>query len=250
MGDRTVPFCEVCGSLDWPWGGCKCPVSNKPADVVQDSVVASTSRVNMAPTLDALIELLTSAAEDTAQDEKTGTVATLHKLQDMGISKTDLVVHLECERAKNEVTVNDPEVEQRCLDALDLVEGQSLNGLSWPEVDAWERAQESVQERKNRDRLEEFKRLANKCFKVKWRACSLGGCKSVATYRAHGGRCGEHACDQDKFVGSLQLDWHYHINTMRPCPDPDGRCSSGESHGYADDYCSECDEGLPCIPEE
>ena len=246
MGDRTVSHCEVCGALDWLWGGCDCPVSDKPAEVERDSVPTPTGNVNMAPTLNALVELLVSAPEESLQDETSGLVTTLHKLQDMGTSKTDLVVHLECERAKNEVTVNDPEVEQRCLDALDLVEGLCLNGLRWPEDEAKERSLE----RKNRDRLEDFKRLTNKCFKVKWVACSFGDCKSVATYRAHGGRCGEHACDQDAFVGSLQHDHHYHTRTMRRCPDPDGRCGSGEEHGFANDYCSECDEGLPCVPEE
>ena len=249
MGDRTVPHCEVCGALDWPWGGCKCPDSDKPAEMEQDSVSAPTSSVNMAPTLDALITLIASASEDARQDATTGIVATLHKLQDMGISKTDLEVHLECERAKNEVTVNDPDVEQRCLYALDLVGGLCLHGLRWPEDAAWERFKESARERKNHDRLEDFKRLTNKCFKIKWMGCSFGDCKSVATYRAHGGRCGEHACDQDEFVGSLHLYWHYHINTMRPCPDQDGRCPSGEAHGFANDYCSECDAGLPCVPE-
>lgn len=61
----------------------------------------------------------------------------LRALQRMGLSKQDLVVHLERLRAHNDVTSADEQVEDNALLALDIVGGLTPHGLSW---DAAEKA--------------------------------------------------------------------------------------------------------------
>lgn len=61
----------------------------------------------------------------------------LRVLQRMGLSKQDLVVHLERLRAQNDATHADEQVEDNALLALDVVEGLTRYGLSW---DAAEKA--------------------------------------------------------------------------------------------------------------
>lgn len=61
----------------------------------------------------------------------------LRALQRMGMSKQDLVVHLERLRAHNDATASDERIEDNALLALDIVEGVTRFGLSW---DAAEKA--------------------------------------------------------------------------------------------------------------
>lgn len=55
----------------------------------------------------------------------------LTALQRRGLTKTDLVVHMERIRAQNDVTGDDEEVEENALAVLDLIEGSSDTGISW-----------------------------------------------------------------------------------------------------------------------
>jgi len=47
----------------------------------------------------------------------------LQEIADMGMSKLDLQIHLECERAVNSVALRNMQVEKNLLDALDMVTG-------------------------------------------------------------------------------------------------------------------------------
>jgi hypothetical protein len=47
----------------------------------------------------------------------------LQHLQDLGMSQTDLQIHLECERSINEVALRNMQVEDNLLTALDMVMG-------------------------------------------------------------------------------------------------------------------------------
>lgn len=55
----------------------------------------------------------------------------LRVLQRFGLSRQELTVHIERIRAVNEFGDDLPEVEEACLQALDLVEGNSRYGLEW-----------------------------------------------------------------------------------------------------------------------
>lgn len=55
----------------------------------------------------------------------------LRVLQRFGLSRQELAVHIERLRAVNEVGDDLPEVEEACLQALDLVEGNSRHALEW-----------------------------------------------------------------------------------------------------------------------
>jgi len=61
----------------------------------------------------------------------------LRALQRRGVSKSDLVVHVERLRAQNDVTGQDEIVEENALLALDLIEGTTALGMLW---DASEKA--------------------------------------------------------------------------------------------------------------
>ena len=76
--------------------------------------------------LGSLLEML--ATGDGWDDDEPSLVALLVELKNRGLSQTDLTVHVECLRAQNDVTARDPQVEDRCLEALDLICGY---GLKW-----------------------------------------------------------------------------------------------------------------------
>ena len=64
-------------------------------------------------------------------DDGPDLVALLVELQKKGMSQGDMRVHVECLRAQNDVTTRDSDLEDRCLDTLDLICGYGLNGLKW-----------------------------------------------------------------------------------------------------------------------
>ena len=64
-------------------------------------------------------------------DDGPDLAALLVELQNKGMSQCDLSVHVECLRAQNDVTTRDPDLEDRCLDTLDLICGYGRNGLKW-----------------------------------------------------------------------------------------------------------------------
>ena len=64
-------------------------------------------------------------------DDGPDLVALLVELQNKGMSQGDMRVHVECVRAQNDVTTRDSDLEDRCLDTLDLICGYGLNGLKW-----------------------------------------------------------------------------------------------------------------------
>ena len=78
--------------------------------------------------LGALLKMLTTGE---GIDGESSLFDHLVKLQDQGLSQTDLVVHVECLRAQNEVTTRDQQMEDRCTEALDLICGCGINGLKW-----------------------------------------------------------------------------------------------------------------------
>ena len=81
-------------------------------------------------TLGAVLAMLVTG-DGWDDDDGPGLVDLLVELQNQGLSKTDLVVHVECLRAQNDVTTRDPDMEDRFLAALDLIEGCGRNGLKW-----------------------------------------------------------------------------------------------------------------------
>ena len=64
-------------------------------------------------------------------DDEPDLVALLVELQNKGMSRGDMRVHVECLRAQNDVTTRDSDLEDRCLDTLDLICGCGSNGLRW-----------------------------------------------------------------------------------------------------------------------
>ena len=80
-------------------------------------------------TLGAVLAMLVTG--DGWDDDGPDLAALLVELQNKGMSQGDLHVHVECLRAQNDVTARDPELEDRCLDTLDLICGYGLNGLKW-----------------------------------------------------------------------------------------------------------------------
>ena len=84
---------------------------------------------NRTNSLDALKSmLLTGIGID---DDESGLLIQLHALKDNEMSQCDLQTHIEVLRGQNDITTQDPVIEQRCLDALDLVCGFGINGLKW-----------------------------------------------------------------------------------------------------------------------
>ena len=75
--------------------------------------------------LGAMLTMLVTG--DGWDDDEPSLVALLVELKNRGLSQTDLTVHVECLRAQNDVTVRDPQVEDRCLGALDLICGYGIN---------------------------------------------------------------------------------------------------------------------------
>lgn len=51
----------------------------------------------------------------------------LDRLRELGMSKQDMIVHLECERAINDVALRNMAVEENLLDALNMVHGTTGN---------------------------------------------------------------------------------------------------------------------------
>jgi len=72
------------------------------------------------------LESRLSAAHDAADLEQV-----LRALQRLGLSKTDLCVHIERCRAHNDATEKSERVDENCLLALDLATGYAATGLRW-----------------------------------------------------------------------------------------------------------------------
>jgi len=72
------------------------------------------------------LESRLSAAHDAADLEQV-----LRALQRLGLSKTDLCVHIERLRGHNDATVQSERVDENCLLALDLATGYAATGLRW-----------------------------------------------------------------------------------------------------------------------
>ena len=92
-----------------------------------------TTRPDLTAPLDALKEMLVTGEGWDHTDNKL--LDWLHALQDGGMSQCDIQVHIEVLRGQNEVLSGDPDTEDRCLGALDLVCGVGTNGLRWGNFD-------------------------------------------------------------------------------------------------------------------
>lgn len=87
----------------------------------------------------ALAKLRNLVSSETPLDPREGSVI-LRALQRRGLSKTDLVVHIERSRAQNDVLGASDQYEENALLALDLIEGSNAFGLTWDAADkaaAW-----------------------------------------------------------------------------------------------------------------
>ena len=80
---------------------------------------------------EALGALLRTLATGKDFDGEPSLIDRLVELQNQGLSQTDLVVHVECLRAQNDVTTRDQQTEERCTGALDLICGYCINSLKW-----------------------------------------------------------------------------------------------------------------------
>lgn len=78
--------------------------------------------------LGALLKMLATGKDI---DGEPGLAGRLVELQQRGLSKTDMIVHVERLRAQNEVTTRDDEIEDRCMLALDLITGYHRDPLEW-----------------------------------------------------------------------------------------------------------------------
>lgn len=66
-----------------------------------------------------------------AERDAESVLQVLRALQRLGLSKGDLVIHLERLRVENDLREDDPDFEERALLALGLIEGDEPGGLRW-----------------------------------------------------------------------------------------------------------------------